>query len=141
MKWPQEQGGWYLLCWMVLRDGREVEYGTVTGSGVPGILAGLRGCLPPLLPRLDPAHVRAMADTAHGWSYETDATAAHTHRIPELSLWAPLPVSRPKGGPLAMSHRRRRRPLESCTWTAVLMVVSAVALVLLVHAVQRGRTA
>lgn len=40
-----------------------------------------------------------------------------------------------------MSHGRRRRPLESCTWTAVLMVVSAVALVLLVHAVQRGRTA
>jgi len=37
-----------------------------------------------------------------------------------------------------MSHRRRRGRLESCTWTAVLVAASAVAMVLLLHATQWG---
>ncbi|HEX6499607.1 MAG TPA: hypothetical protein VF054_11320 [Micromonosporaceae bacterium] len=81
--------GRYRLCWTVFRSGRDVEYGTLTGRDVPGMLRGLRGCLP-TLPGLDPARVRAAADTADGWSYESDTADVHTHRIPEQSAWATL---------------------------------------------------
>ncbi len=37
-----------------------------------------------------------------------------------------------------MSHRTRRRRLESCTWTTLLVAVSTVAVVLLAQAAHRG---
>ncbi|PJE97021.1 hypothetical protein CUT44_11435 [Streptomyces carminius] len=84
---------WYRLCWTLRPEAPRavagVEYGVLVGRDVPAILRGMRGCLPPPAYH-DPVHVRVLADTPGGWSYESRAVSAHTHRIAGPEEWAAL---------------------------------------------------
>ncbi|KPI29331.1 hypothetical protein OK074_6778 [Actinobacteria bacterium OK074] len=75
------------MCWSVRSNGREVEFGTLTGRDVPHMLASLRDCVP--IGPQDAETVRAAADTPEGWSYTSDTIGVHTHHTPVGGSWLP----------------------------------------------------